>query len=584
MKNRFSFIIALLIALVVGLGLGYIFFHSSESNAPSPESTSPKTSAETEPAIWTCSMHPQIRQPEAGDCPICGMDLIPLTENTSSDPLVLEMTEEAVKLANIETSVIGSGTVASKELTLAGKIQVDERRTTSQVAHVPGRIEELFVSFQGENVRKGQKIARIYAPELVSAQQELLEALKLKDKYPGLVDAARQKLAFWKVPQVQIEEIEKTNKIQEYFILRADAAGVVTKRRVAVGDYVKKGEILFEMVNLDRLWALFDVYEEDLSQVKIGDVITFTTPALPGSSFDTRITFIEPLINPKTRVAMVRGEIQNGGRRLKPEMFVQGELKSSEKSDEKLLVPKTAVLWTGKRSVVYVKVPDMSVPSFRYQEVSLGERFGNSYLVKEGLNVGDEVVTYGSFTIDAAAQLNNQASMMNGLINQEKEDAGDSGPNFRQQSPKAFKDQLASLAEKYLSLKNALVKTDSVKATAAAEAFARDLDKVDMSLLKGEAHDFWMEQLNTLRAHGIEIASDVNLEKKREEFSFLSIAMIQAVQALGVSGDPLYVQHCPMALDWEGADWLSDREAIRNPYFGDQMLKCGNVTGKIEAD
>lgn len=584
MKNRFFFIIALLIALSVGLGLGYIFFHSSGRETSSTESTSQKTSAESEPAIWTCSMHPQIRQPEAGDCPICGMDLIPLAENTSSDPLVLEMTDEAVKLANIETSVIGNSAVTTKELALSGKIQVDERRTTSQVAHVPGRIEELFVSFQGENVRKGQKVARIYAPELVSAQQELLEALKLKDKYPALLDAARQKLAFWKVSQTQIEEIEKTSKIQEDFILRADAAGVVTKRKVAVGDYVKKGEILFEMVNLGRLWVIFDVYEEDLSQVKMGDVITFTTPALPGNSFDTRITFIDPLINPKTRVAMVRGEIQNGGKRLKPEMFVQGIVRSSEKSDEKLLVPKTAILWTGKRSVVYIKVPDMAVPSFRYQEVSLGERYGDSYLVKDGLKAGDEVVTYGSFTIDAAAQLNNQASMMNGLINQEKEDAGDSGPNFRQQSPKAFKDQLSSLADKYLSLKNALVKTDSVKATEAAEAFSRELDKIDMTLLEGDAHNFWMEQLNALRAHGIQIASDVNLEKKREEFSFLSIAMIQAVQSLGVSGDPLYVQHCPMALDWEGADWLSDREAIRNPYFGDQMLKCGNVTGKIEAD
>lgn len=569
--SSFTFQVALAITLLVGLGLGYLLFHSPEKEAIAVSDE-----------VWTCSMHPQVRQGGPGKCPLCGMDLFLIDEN-GDDPFVLEMTPEAVKLANIETTTLGVGAQPGKVLSLSGKIQVDERLSASQVVHIPGRIEELFVSFKGEAIRKGQKVARLYAPELVTAQQELLEAVKLKDKYPDLLEAARQKLAYWKVAETQIAEIEKTGKIQESFILRADASGVVTKRRIAVGDYVKKGEILFDMVNMDRLWVIFDAYEEDLAQIKVGDQVAFTTPALPNSSFNTRITFIDPLINPQTRVAALRGEIQNKNGQLKPEMFVQGSLQSPAKSGEKLLVPKTAVLWTGKRSVVYVKVPDANVPSYRYQEISLGERFGDKYLVEAGLKAGDEVVTYGSFTIDAAAQLNNQASMMNAKVNL-AEKAAPETLSFTQVTPQAFKDQLTELAKTYLKLKDVLVKTDSAAAEKAAEVFSRQLDKIDMSLLKGDAHTFWMKQLDGLRSHSIQIASGMEMEKKREQFSFLSIAMIASVQALGVSGDTLYIQHCPMALDWEGADWLSEQEAIRNPYFGDKMLKCGSVTGKIAGD
>ncbi len=571
------------IALLAGLGLGYLFFHSSEKENPqSSESHVHKAASE---AIWTCSMHPAIRQNEPGDCPICGMDLIPLDENSSSDPLVLEMTPEAVKLAQIETTVIGAGGKTEKQLSLSGKIQVDERLSASQVVHIPGRIEELYVSFKGEQIRQGQKVARLYAPELVAAQQELLEALKLKDSYPELLTAARQKLAFWKIAETQIAEIEKNGKIQESFILKADAAGIVTKRRVAVGDYVKKGEILFDMVNMDRLWVIFDAYEEDLAHVKVGDKVAFTTPAQPEVSFSTRISFIDPVIDPQTRVASLRGEIQNRNGLLKPEMFVQGSLQSLSKQTESLLLPKSAVLWTGKRSVVYVKVTDATVPSFRYQEIVLGERMGNNYLVEEGLKAGDEVVTYGSFSIDAAAQLNNQASMINGAVQLKGEKASDEkGENYVQESPRAFKEQLSSLAKSYLKLKDALVKTDSADAVSVAEAFVRQLEKVDMNLLKGDAHVYWMKQFDALRTHSGQIASRLNMEKKREQFMFLSVSLIQTIQALGIVGDTLYIQHCPMALDWEGADWLSDREVIRNPYFGDQMLNCGSVTGKIAGE
>ena len=163
-------------------------------------------------------MHPQIKQNEPGDCPLCGMDLIPLEENTSNDPLVLEMTNEAVKLANIQTSIVGETAGQSgKTIRLSGKVQPDERLASSQVAHVPGRIEKLFVSFTGEQVNKGQKIATLYSPELITAQRELLEALKLQTLNPELVEAARNKLRYWKIENATIDTMYyKHEKTKNY--------------------------------------------------------------------------------------------------------------------------------------------------------------------------------------------------------------------------------------------------------------------------------------------------------------------------------------------------------------------------------
>ena len=567
----------LVVTLLLGIGLGYVFFHAPKVSASVPTAAHDHSQDE---AVWTCSMHPQIRQGEPGDCAICGMDLIQLSENTSSDPLVLEMTEAAVQLAQIETTVIGALAKAQKSRALSGKIHADERLASSQVAHIPGRIEKLYVSFTGEAIQKGQKLASIYSPELVTAQRELLEALTLKATNPNLVEAAKKKLSLWKISEEQILAIEESGEIQEKFTLRADASGVVTNKRVAVGDHLKQGAVLFDLVNLSRVWVLFDAYEEDLTHIKKGDEIAFTTPAIPNQVFKTKISFVDPVIDPATRTASLRGEISNRNGLLKPEMFVRGTLESQIRGDQQVLIPKSAVLWTGKRSVVYVKIPDTAIPSYRFQEIDLGERVGDAYLVLEGLTIGDEVVTNGSFTIDAAAQLNNQQSMMNRKVLVKAEEMP-AIPNYLATTPAAFKQQLSTLVSRYLPLKDALVLTDADAAALELATFLQELAKVDMTLLSGDASDYWGEQQQALTAHGEKIKTLREVEAQRRQFSFLSTALIQAVQAFGTSEETLYIQHCPMALDDTGADWLSTESAIRNPYFGDKMMKCGTVIDTI---
>ncbi|MCB9052522.1 MAG: efflux RND transporter periplasmic adaptor subunit [Lewinellaceae bacterium] len=579
MKN-IRIIIITIIAAAIGLGAGYLLFRSpAEQHNLNTGVAGDKNPAET--TVYTCSMHPQIRQNEPGLCPICEMELVPLSDASSSgDPLTLQMTLDAVRLANVQTTVIGEKGQSSKAITLNGKISADERRAANQVAHVPGRIEKLYVTFTGELVQKGQRLAEIYSPELVTAQRELLEALRFQDVNPKLAQAAREKLRRWKIPQQMIEELEKTGVIQENVTVYADAGGVVRKRLASVGDYVREGEALFALAELSRLWVLFDAYEDDLAHLHTGDVVAFTTPVLPGRQFSTRITYIDPVIDPASRTAALRAEINNSSGLLKPEMFVKGVIQAREATGKQLLVPRSAVLWTGQRSVVYLKVPNSIVPTFEYREVALGEALGNNYLVREGLMAGDEVVTNGAFAIDAAAQLNNQASMMNRQVMVEGM-AAPAAPDFRESTPPSFRQQMEALSKRYLKLKDALVATDSLAAAKAGEGFLEGLNQVDMGLLQGPAHHFWMGQLNAMRTHAGKIAKAKNVEEERKQFDFLSTLLIETIRAFGTEGHQLYIQHCPMAFDDRGADWISEETQILNPYFGDKMLKCGVVKDSL---
>ncbi len=400
---------------IVGVFIGYLIFSNSNEKEAHNHDT-----VEESGQLWTCSMHPQIRKNEPGNCPICGMTLVPLESNGNNSEIVLEMTAEAIELSNIQTTVLSSSQRKNGTLELSGKIQKNEENSASLVTQISGRIEKLYASYTGEQVNKGQKIAQIYSPELINAQRELLEAEKLKESNPALLEAAKAKLRNWKITEDQITRILSEQKVQETFAIYATHSGVITDKKVSVGDHLKEGEVLFDIQNLNRLWVIFDAYENDLSSLQVGDEITFTTTAFPTETFKTNIAFIDPSINPTTRTVSVRAEVNNRNKKLKPEMFVEGTINISNENEfnqkEQVLVPKTAVLWTGIRSVVYLKLPDTEIPSFEFREIEIGQTVGNQYLVTHGLEIGDEVVTNGAFVIDAAAQLNNQSSMMNRKI------------------------------------------------------------------------------------------------------------------------------------------------------------------------
>lgn len=397
--------------LVIGMLLGWLFFGGNDA----PKSEDEHNHVEGMETIWTCSMHPQIQMKEPGQCPLCGMDLIPLESNESAiDPNAIQMTEDAMKLANIQTMMVGDGTGTSKKLALNGKVQIDERKLYTQSTHIPGRIEKLTVNFTGEKVNRGQTLAMVYSPELVTAQEELLQAYRMKEAQPELFEAAKQKLSNWKIGENTINRIISANKPIQQFPITADVSGIITAKKVDLGDYVGQGMPIYEIADLSSLWVLFDVYESDMPWVKVGDKISYTVQSLPGESFEGVISFIDPLINPQTRVASARVEVKNQENKLKPEMFVSGVVNNSvsKSASKDIVIPKSAVMWTGERSVVYIKNTVSNKVNFKLREVTLGASLGDAYIIKEGLTAGEEIVVNGTFTVDAASQLAGKPSMM----------------------------------------------------------------------------------------------------------------------------------------------------------------------------
>ncbi len=417
MKSNKRTIAILIAILLAGTLIGYLLGNRQSNKSLDQQteaSANQRISESSNQQIWTCSMHPQIRQNEPGSCPICGMDLIPLEEdqNDGIDPMTISMSPTAMQLASISTAIVGTMNPI-KSVRLNGKIQGDERRVFSQSSHVPGRIESLTVNFTGEQVKKGQVIATVYSPELVTAQNELFEAQKSKETQPELFNSAKEKLKNWKLTEIQIEKMLKSGSPTETFEVRADVSGYVTQKTVNPGEYISKGDPIYKIADLSKVWVLFDVYESDMEWIRIGDKVEFTVSSLPGKNFAGIISYIDPVIDAQTRVSKARVEISNTGLALKPEMFVSGTVQAKlPKRSNAIVVPKTAVMWTGKRSLVYVKSSTEQGVSFKMRKVTLGPALGESYIIENGLQPGEEIAVNGTFSIDAVAQLAGKHSMM----------------------------------------------------------------------------------------------------------------------------------------------------------------------------
>lgn len=403
-RNKY---ILILIVLIIGVFIGYLIAPTEPTDASAHQHISTSDNQ-----LWTCAMHPQIRKHEPGDCPICGMDLIPIEDEMIADPHAVQMSEYAMKLANVQTMKVGAHE-SNKEISLNGKVAVDERKVYAQSSHIPGRIEKLFVNFTGEKVSRGQALATIFSTEMISAQQELLQAYALRESSPALFQAAKEKLRNWKISENQINRILENKNPIENFVISADVSGIVTEKLVEPGDYVELGMPIYTIANLSSVWVLFDIYEKDIMWIKEGSKVEFTVASIPGETFNGTVDFIDPLLNSHTRVSTARVVVDNSEGRLKPGMFVSGTIQNPvDKTSSALTVPKSAVLWTGERSVVYVKKPGSAQPEFLLRQVLLGPTVGNSYVIEKGLEAGEEIVVNGAFTVDAAAQLAGKPNMM----------------------------------------------------------------------------------------------------------------------------------------------------------------------------
>jgi Cu(I)/Ag(I) efflux system membrane fusion protein len=564
-----------IVILISGLVLGYLFFGTGDvKNEKEETEVAEGHDHEGENSqMWTCSMHPQIMQPEPGDCPICGMELIPADAN--ADGLRVDefkMTKNAMALANIQTITVGDAGAADNTLSLSGKIQVNEEANAVQVAYFTGRIESLNVSFTGENVNRGQLLATIYSPELVAAQQELLTAAKMKESQSALYNAVRNKLKLWKLSNAQINSIEEAGQVKENFPVFATVTGTVTEKLVQEGDYVQQGQPMFKLANLNSVWAVFDAYENQISGLKEGQKIIVTTNAYPEKELEATISFIDPVLNTASRTLRLRAVLDNENENLKPGMFVKAKLQrnAGQEQESTLSIPKTAVLWTGERSLVYVKT-SRDEPVFEMREIELGVTLGDTYQVLSGLEAGEEIVTNGTFTVDAAAQLQGKKSMMN--QGEKKEDP----TGMKMNLPDIFQKDFTSVLSAYFDLKDAFVNTNVEDTKAAASKMLQHTENLKVSNLGTMETQHLAKIKSMLEA----ISTNDNIENQRDHFIVLSENIIAFASNMETLEKPVYIQHCPMVNNNKGADWLSLSEEIRNPYFGEVMMNCGDTQRKL---
>ncbi|WP_452232275.1 efflux RND transporter periplasmic adaptor subunit [Lacinutrix sp. MEBiC02595] len=560
--------------IIVGLILGWFLFGGASNTE---EIHKHDTVAETN-QMWTCSMHPQIMKTEPGDCPICGMDLIPVENN--SDGLLadqFQLSENAMALANIQTSMVGaSNTNTDSGIILSGKITENENETATMPAHFDGRIEKLYVNSLGERVKKGQAIAQIYSPALIAAQQELITTYKLKASQPQLYNAVKNKFKNWMIHGSQLDEVEQTGQVKRSFTIYSHVSGVVTEIAINEGSHIMDGKPIFKVSNLNTVWANFDVYENQISQFKKGQAVVITTNAYPDKTFQGKVDFIDPILDMKTRTVKLRVVLNNKEDLFKPGMFVEGKIKgiASSSKEHELSIPASAVLWTGKRSVVYVKT-NPTAPVFEMREITLGNRIGSNYIVLEGLQKEDEIVTNGTFTVDAAAQLQGKKSMMNTSNTAASKPAMEL---MKMTFPTHFQKEFKEILPMYLKMKDAFIESNGNTVSDFAGTMHQKAQNFDVTGLGKMELGHFNKTLSMLKA----ISETKEIENQREHFVILNENIVAIVMNIEDLNTTLYVQKCPMANNNNGAMWLSNEKDIRNPYYGETMMTCGSVIQEIK--
>lgn len=345
----------------------------------------------------------------AEDLDLSGLTLESLRRSggqmTEISPDSLFVSPEKQQISGIRTGTVQYRNL-ERRIRTVGRLEYDEKRIFAVAPKIGGWIEELYVDFTGKSVRKGQPLLAIYSPELVSAQEEFLLALRIqKGSPPGgggerLLEAARKRLLLWDISARQIEALEKTGEIRKTLVLSSPADGFVAEKNIFQGMAVTPGMTIFKVADLSAVWVLADIYEEELPSVRIGQRARITLSYYPGETFEAVATYLFPALDPRTRTAKVRFDLPNPEMRLKPEMWARVEM--IVPLGRKLTVPEEAVLDSGTMQMAFV---DRGQGYFEPRHLQVGERTQGFYEVLAGLVEGEPVVTSANFLIDSESRL-----------------------------------------------------------------------------------------------------------------------------------------------------------------------------------
>ena len=404
--------VAAVALLLMGTGLGC---GASRTDAPSNEHNHSASGAAAVD-YWTCTMHPSVKMKDSGTCPICGMDLEPVKKQ--GDSVAAAATGSIFQVDPIRQQLIGVRTEPvvtrslDRSITTIGTVALDETRITHVHTKYSGWISKVFVNYTWQHVKKGDPLFSVYSPELVATQEEFLLARKAQrtlGNHPltgvatganSLLAATRRRLLLWDITESQIDELAQTGEVQKDLIVYSPAEGHVSHMNAFENMRVEPQTRIYTVADHSHVWVHVEVYENDISLVRLGQHAVMTMDAYPGRRFAGKVTYIWPHLSEATRTLKVRLEFANAKSMLKPEMYAQVRLFLARRSA--MVVPSSAVLRTGERDIVFVAHEEGRMEARR---IEVGERFGDFYEVSRGLKVGEEVVAAANFLIDAESQV-----------------------------------------------------------------------------------------------------------------------------------------------------------------------------------
>ncbi|MEN9298409.1 MAG: hypothetical protein RLZZ429_722 [Bacteroidota bacterium] len=365
--------------------------------------TTKKDTPKNSDTYYTCSMDPQVVEYQPGKCPICKMDLTPVKKKKGEKNDEIQLSDQQIQLGNIQTAAIQSGTIGDR-LILTGTINFDQSKTTSISARIMGRIEKLYHKNLGDYVQKEAPLFDIYSEELNNAKQEYLLALDKKRKFSSnasidfdqLIQSAKNKLILWGMSEESIKELATTKKASQVTTFYSKANGYITELAVKEGDYVMEGGLIVTLADLSTLWVEAQVYTSQMAQVNSNSAATVQIPDLDNTEIMGRIEFVNPEINPDTRINLIRITIPNSGKRLKPGMPAYVLLKSPKR--QTLTLPIDAVIRDSKGATVWIQTKKNT---FKNIMVQTGLESNDLIEIKSGLKEGDIVVLSGAYLLNS---------------------------------------------------------------------------------------------------------------------------------------------------------------------------------------
>jgi Cu(I)/Ag(I) efflux system membrane fusion protein len=623
------------VALIVTVGIAQRLGWIHQRDEPAATADAPFGT------IYTCPMHPQIRQPAPGRCPICGMTLVPVSSVQGADLDELAVTIEPAqrRLANIETAAVESGPIEAT-LQTVGAIAIDESRQATIAAYIDGRLERLFADYTGVEIAQGDHLAIIYSPQLYSAQVDYIEARRaaaatsgglpaVRQAQDALVANTRQRLREFGMTDEQLSELEQSGKAQSRLTIYAPQGGTVIEKLAVEGNYVQAGDPIYRIAELSTVWLMLKLFPEDAARIRFGQRVEAELQSLPGENLVGRVAFIDPTVDPQTRTVGVRVELLNEEKRLRPGDYAearinlpigpQGKVFDADLAgkwispmhpqivreapgqcpicgmdlvptsrygfaDEpvpqpaSLYVPRSAVLMAGGSSVVYVETKP---GRFEIRPVTVGAILRDKIVIVDGLRPGETVATAGNFLIDSQMQLSGKPSLIDPTraIAKTKELKGPL--RFAQIAVKPIAgeggDTLEGLYQAYFQVQQALA-ADKKPSAAEAEALHKAAsDLTDEPVLPDTAVKL-VEEIAAKSEH----LHHMELAEARQAFKPISHAVVTlATQARSEDAQATFTHfYCPM-VPGGGGDWLQRDGNVLNPYFGSEMLRCGEKVEEL---